>query len=112
MPAGVTPERVQDGTAPGVSSWRFAVWVQPGASQEAIVGAHGDALKVAVSVPPEKGKANRALRKLLARELGIRASDVRILKGAANRLKTVTVHGVSDRALLRVLRGFPEEKGG
>ena len=46
--------------------------IQPGAKRDAVAGMYGeDMLKLAVSAPPVDGKANAALRKLLAQCLGI-----------------------------------------
>ncbi len=51
----------------------------PGASRSAIAGPLGDRLKVRVAAPAEKGRANRALVKLLRDWLGVR--DVAIVAG-------------------------------
>jgi len=48
-------------------------------------------LKIAIAAPPEKGKANQALIKFLARELSADKNSVRILSGAGERLKLVKV---------------------
>lgn len=63
------------------------VRAQPGASREGIVGVHGDALKVAVTASPERGKANAAVARVVARALGLRGPQVRIRSGAASRDK-------------------------
>ena len=65
--------------------------VVPRASRNAIVGWIGDRLKVAVTAPPEKGRANAAVLKLLARELGIRQADLRITTGETASAKTVVI---------------------
>ena len=65
------------------------VRVSPGASREAILGLHGDALKVSIREPPEKGKANRAVVRLLAGALNVRSNRVEVLRGAAGRDKWV-----------------------
>lgn len=83
-------------TAPSVT---LAVWVQPGASRERIVGRMGDALKLAVTAPPEKGKANQAVEKLLARELGVPRSAVIVTAGTSNRRKTVRIEGIAPERL-------------
>jgi uncharacterized protein (TIGR00251 family) len=80
------------------------VRVAPGASREGVLGAHGDAIKVAVREPPEKGRANDALTRLLAAALGCRPSDVRVLRGHASRDKVVLFHGI-DEAELRARVG-------
>ena len=50
-------------------------------------------LKVRVRAVPEGGKANAALEKLLAKHLGVALRDVRIISGAASRLKQVRLSG-------------------
>ena len=73
---------------------RFAVKVVPGASRDRVVGALGEALKVAVSKPPEAGAANAAVVKLLADVLGVPRASVRIVRGHGNPRKEVFVAGV------------------
>ena len=42
---------------------------------------------------PEKGKANRALERLVADTLGVPASSVSVVSGSTARLKTLLVSG-------------------
>jgi uncharacterized protein (TIGR00251 family) len=68
------------------------VKVIPRASRSEIAGKMADgALKVKVAAPPEKGRANAAVRELLARHYGVPASRVRIVSGAASSRKRVRV---------------------
>lgn len=69
----------------------IALHVQPGARRTAIVGPHGDRLKVAVSSPPADGRANTALLEFLAERLAIPKSCVRLLSGAGSREKRVAI---------------------
>jgi uncharacterized protein (TIGR00251 family) len=79
------------------------VWVVPGASRDEIVGEHGDALKVRVSAPPEGGKANKAVARLLAELLpGHRAV---VVSGATTRRKQVLVEGVAPAEVSEALPG-------
>lgn len=52
-----------------------------GARKNGIQGVHDGKLKVAVTQAPEKGKANKALAAVLAKALGLRASQVILLSG-------------------------------
>ncbi len=74
---------------------QFGVRAQPRASRDRIVGPHGEALKVAVSAPPEGGKANEALLRLLAKALGVSRSAVRLVGGRASRDKLIEVEGLT-----------------
>ena len=65
----------------------------PGAKRDEVVGALGDRLKIRVAQPPEGGRANEAIRALLAERLGIPARDVEIVQGATNPQKTVRIRG-------------------
>ena len=79
------------------------VWVQPGAKRSRVVGTHGDAIKIAIAAPPVDGKANSELLSFLAKTLGIRHTQVELMRGEASRNKSVRVVGVSEanvRALL------------
>ncbi|HZM30050.1 MAG TPA: DUF167 domain-containing protein [Acidimicrobiales bacterium] len=86
------------------------VYVQPGASRTGVAGWHGDALKVRVAAPAEGGKANEAVRRLVAAAVGIRPGDVEIVAGTAGRRKRLRLRGADpDRvaAWLRSGRGNP-----
>ena len=76
-----------------------AVLVSPGARRDELRGEHDGRLKVSLSAPPEKGKANRALCNLLARRLGITRSQVSVLSGHTSRRKEVLVERVNPGAL-------------
>ncbi len=67
------------------------VKVQPGAKRDGIAGEWGGRLKIQVKAPPEKGKANEAVIKLLAKGLGIRKSSVHIISGEFSREKKVLI---------------------
>lgn len=59
----------------------------PGSSRERIVGILGDALKVAVQAPPERGRANERIAAVLADALGLTARAIELLSGPASREK-------------------------
>ena len=67
----------------------------PGSSRERVCGLHGDSLKVAVSAPPERGKANQAILRVLADALGWKRSLLQLESGATSRDKWVRIEGVS-----------------
>lgn len=77
--------------------------VQPRASRDEIVGWRGGALVVRLTAPPVEGRANEALRKLLAKRLRIAPSRVEVVRGAASRDKVVRFSGLSQAELERAL---------
>lgn len=82
---------------------RFRLRVSPGASSDQIRGTYGGALKVAVTAAPERGKANAAVCKLLAKALGVSKSAVVVVAGETSPDKTVEVRGEVDAVKLRAL---------
>lgn len=78
---------------------RLKVKVVPGSSRNQIVGWLGDALKIKVSAPPEKGKANEAVMDLIANELGINSDDIEIESGHSSPSKIVAIEGMDDAAI-------------
>lgn len=75
----------------------------PGARSDRVVGPLGDRVKIRTSAPPEGGKANRAIAGLLARALGLRSRDVRIVTGHGSAEKTFEAEGVGvEEAALRL----------
>ncbi|HMC80080.1 MAG TPA: DUF167 domain-containing protein [Acidimicrobiia bacterium] len=70
------------------------VHVQPGAGRSAVVGRHGDALKVRVAAPPVEGRANEATRALLAEALGVPEADVELASGQSSRAKRFRLKGL------------------
>ena len=75
------------------------VKVQPNASKERIVGEYNGQLKIAVTAAPEKGKANKAIIKLLAEKLGTKISSIRVISGETSRDKRVFIEGVKASSL-------------
>ena len=76
-------------------SIRLNLRVSPGAGRSAVVGRHGDAWKLRVAAPPERGRANASVVSLLATSLEIGRPDVRIVSGAVSRDKVVEIVGLT-----------------
>jgi uncharacterized protein len=79
------------------ASFRLPIKVVPGSSRSAIVGWLGDTLKVRVTAPPERGKANLAVEALLREALGLSAGATRIVSGASSPRKVVEIVGLSEQ---------------
>lgn len=83
------------------------VRLTPKASQNRIAGWQQDAsgrlaLKVSVTAVPEKGKANKALIDLLAKQLKRARSDVTIVRGETDKNKTLIIKGDSQEIFSRL----------
>jgi uncharacterized protein (TIGR00251 family) len=75
------------------------VKVVPKSSRDRIVGELDGALKIAVSAAPERGAANEAVRKLLAKALGLRIQQVTVESGHTNPRKTLRISGTTTEAV-------------
>jgi len=76
------------------TSTRLNLRVSPGAARSAVVGRHGAGWKLRVAAPPEDGKANDAVVRLLAETLAMSVRDIRIVSGGSSRDKTVALAGM------------------
>jgi len=82
------------------------VLVVPRASRSEVAGWGPDGrLRVRVAAPPVDGKANRALLKFLAGEIGVPSGKLRVSRGESSRRKTVAVSGVPLETVLAALGG-------
>ncbi len=72
------------------------VRVQPKASRSEVVGIHDGCLKVKVTSPPEGGKANREVIKLLAGYFGVNKSSIRIIRGGTSRDKVIEIKNLKE----------------
>ncbi|CAA6604152.1 conserved hypothetical protein [Rhodospirillaceae bacterium LM-1] len=91
---------------------RLYVRLTPKARSERIEGVMEDGdgrwrLKIAITAPPEDGKANAALIAFLAKRLKISKSSIDLDIGATSRLKTLIMSGDKDElaAKLAILAG-------
>ena len=89
-------------------AWLLPIKAVPGARRDSIVGPLGGRLKVRVAAPPEGGRANEAIRRLIADALGLRASDVTVIAGATHPEKTLRIEGATADAV-RALAGSPTD---
>lgn len=79
------------------------VQAQPKARRSGVTGMHAGRLKVAVTAPPDKGKANAALVDVLADALGIKRCQLKLLSGATSPAKVFLVSDVPKEELARRL---------
>jgi uncharacterized protein len=92
-----------------VTPARLRLRVAPGARRSEIAGRHGDAWRVRVTAPPDRGRANDEVLELLAAALDVRRRQLRLVAGASSRDKVVELDGIdageADRRLERVVAG-------
>ena len=79
---------------------RFAVRLTPRAALDQIDGVSDGVLRARVGAPAVEGAANNALLRLIAEELGVAKTSVRIVAGASSRQKLVVVDGGDPDAIV------------
>ena len=77
--------------------------VIPRSSRSGVVGWLGDTLKVRVTAPAERGKANAAVEVTVAEALGVSSACVRVVAGNTSARKIVEVSGLSEAEVYRRL---------
>lgn len=85
------------------TSTRLRLRVSPGAGRAGIVGRHGDGWKVRVTAPPEDGRANEAVLRLLADALSLPRKALSLVSGHTARDKIVLLDGVGPAQIERRL---------
>jgi uncharacterized protein YggU (UPF0235/DUF167 family) len=78
----------------GESSTRLRLRVLPGGGRAELVGRHGEAWKLRVAAPPERGRANEQALDLLATTLALPRAHVRLIAGHGSRDKVVELVGL------------------
>jgi uncharacterized protein len=84
---------------------RLRIRVSPGARRTELVGRQGEAWKIRVAAPPERGRANDAVLKLLAERLRIPPAELTLVAGRSGRDKVVELRGLAADEADRRLEG-------
>ena len=82
---------------------KISLRVYPNASRNEVVGFTDGVLRVKISAPPSKGKANRELITFLSRLLGVSKGGVNIMKGHTTRNKVIAIDGLSREEVMKRL---------
>jgi len=77
----------------------FSVKIVPGSSKTSVCGMLDKMVKIKISAPPEKGKANQSLVEFLAKTLDVKRKDVHIISGQTSPVKSVEISGISAEML-------------
>jgi uncharacterized protein len=91
-------------------STRLRLRVSPGARNARVVGRHGQAWKVRVAAPPEGGRANEAVVRLLAETLSLPRGAVTLVSGHGARDKVVRLDGLDQTQIERRLQSAAEKE--
>ena len=70
--------------------------VVPASSRNCIAGWLGETLKVRVTAPAERGKANLAVETIIAETLEVSRECIRVVAGQTSARKTVEIIGLSE----------------
>lgn len=84
---------------------RLEVWARPGSRQDGIEW--DDWRKcwvISCREPPTEGRANDAIRRLLAERLGVPRTSVQFAVGGRSRAKLIEVDGLSENEIVTRLR--------
>ena len=86
-----------------MAATRLRLRVSPGAPRAEVVGRHGDAWKIRVPAPPERGRANDQVVALLAETLDVARTDITLVSGLGSRDKIVEIGGLAAEETARRL---------
>ena len=88
------------------TGFQLSIHTQPNASRTAIVGLHGEALKVAVHAPPVDGAANQEILDFLRSLFQVKKSQVAFVSGEKSRQKKIQIEGIPLDQAKSILQGF------
>ncbi len=73
------------------------VKVEPRSSQKGIAGLmENNVLKVKLTSPPVEGAANEQLIEVIAGELKVKRSQVRVIRGQSSKRKVIEISGIEE----------------
>lgn len=79
-----------------------SVWVQPGGRVSEFLGLHDSVPKIRLAARAVEGAANEELIDFLSKFMGLKKSNLRIVKGEHSRRKVVLVCEASDQHILKL----------
>ena len=87
----------------------LCVKAKPNSRCNEVRGVIDGSLKVSVTAVPEKGKANKAIIKLLADALSVSKSQIELTSGGSSSTKKFLVAGIALKQLQASLREYCED---
>lgn len=85
---------------------KLQIKVIPSSSRDGIAGWLEGVLKIKVQAPPEKGKANKAVIRLLEKTLELPAGSIKITSGTTSTRKVVEINTADDVQVDKKLAGI------
>ena len=82
---------------------KISLVVYPNAARNKVVGLADGVLRVKISEPPVKGKANNELITFLSQRLNVGKDRLSIIKGYATRNKVVAIEGLTQEEIMKRL---------
>lgn len=82
---------------------KLHIKVIPSSSKDSFAGWLDDTLKIKVKAPPEKGKANKAVIKILQKCLDLPKGSIKISSGETSTRKIIVINGDNDDVILKKL---------
>ena len=89
---------------------KIQIKVIPSSSQDCIAGWLENTLKIKVKAPPEKGKANAAVIKLLEKSLLLAKGSVTIETGLSATRKTIIIHGANENIIKNKISNYCDKQ--
>jgi uncharacterized protein len=82
---------------------RLTIKVTPNAGRNEVTGCKEGVWQIKIGAAPDKGKANKELIDFLAEKLGVRKSEITIIKGQTSRNKILKVDGLGGEEIAKRL---------
>ncbi len=70
---------------------QIEIWAKPGAKREKVSVSDGGHLIVSTQAPPEDGKANEGIMKLMAKKLGVSKTQIELVSGHQSKFKIMAI---------------------
>lgn len=81
----------------------LTIHVKAGCGRNEITEIKPEFIKIKISAPPEKGKANAELLRFLSKILGVKEAEIKILSGLNSKIKRVKINDLKMEEVMRRL---------
>ena len=81
------------------------LYIRPGAAETRVEGIYQDRIKIRISAPPEKGRANKELIKFIGGILSIPKSRISIISGKTSNYKEIQISPGNNKEYYDIILG-------